>query len=386
MKKSSQQIFQRLIILLSINLISFAGAEKPKENLSLKLEIKRAIKLGNTFLVTKRNEKGFWSDSEHPALTALVLTALAREPQEKRSLPESKRSESFQWLLNQQKKDGGIYVKGLATYNTSLSIMALLASKKLEYHPALLRARTFLVGQQTDWKKKGIDDSPYDGGIGYGGSYKHSDLSNTHLALEALYYTRHLAHDNRAEPQPNLNWKSALQFLSRCQNLTETNDQAWASDNKLDRGGFIYFPSSSKAGERPLKDGTSSLRSYGSMSYAGLLSLIYADLTPTDVRVQSVLEWLGEYFTVDENPRLGQQGLYYYYQAMAKALAASGREVIRTKADTVIPWRTRLGEKLVSLQHPDGAWRNQTSRWWENDSVLTTSYAVLALEQLYAVL
>ena len=34
-----------------------------------------------------------------------------------------------------------------------------------------------------------------DGGIGYGGSYAHSDLSNTHLALEALYYSKQVLSD-----------------------------------------------------------------------------------------------------------------------------------------------------------------------------------------------
>ena len=62
------------------------------------------------------------------------------------------------------------------------------------------------------------------------------------------------------------------------------------------------------------------------MSYAGLLSLVYAKLTADDPRVKGVLEWLGNNYTLEENPGLGAQGLYYYFHAMTKALAAAGIE------------------------------------------------------------
>ena len=60
-------------------------------------------------------------------------------------------------------------------------------------------------------------------------------------------------------------------------------------------------------------DGKQVPRSYGSMSYAGLLSYIHADLKKDDPRVTAVYEWLSRNFTLDENPGLGASGLYYYY-------------------------------------------------------------------------
>ena len=188
----------------------------------------------------------------------------------------------YAWLLTNQKDDGGIYGKGLASYNTSTAIMALLARGSEGDEPAILKARAFLINQQTDWGVKGETDDKFDGGVGYGSSYAHSDLSNTYLALEALAKTRHIAKDGPHGKQPELDWKAALQFVSRCQNLEETNDQEFASDDPDNKGGFIYFPGDSKAGEQELPDGAVALRSYGSMSYAGLLSLIYADLEPDD--------------------------------------------------------------------------------------------------------
>lgn len=367
-----------------ISLLSLAFVSYGDEHLSLKLEAKRAIKLGNAYLQKHQEEEGYWTDAEHPALTALPLTAILRDPALDLSEPLSENIEKgFAWLLSQQKENGGIYTEGLATYNTSTSIMALLAKGEKELESNILKARGFLVGQQTDWGESGNTDTRFDGGIGYGGTYKHSDMSNTYLALEALYHTKRLAHDSEHGKQPELDWESALTFISRCQNLKETNDQKWASDDKKNKGGFVYYPGDSKAGTEETEDGKTALRSYGSMSYTGLLSLIHADLDGSDPRVKAVTEWLGNNFSLEENPGLKQQGLYYYYQAMAKALAAAGIDTLKTNDGAEIDWRRELLTKLVSTQRPDGSWINETSRWWENDPVLVTSYTVMTLQQIY---
>lgn len=358
-------------------------AQVPAEYLSLKLEMERSIRRANAFLVKQQSEEGFWGEKETPALTALVLSGLMRDPGYDRDKPEPAHiTKAFAWLLKQQKDDGGIYVKGLASYNTSSTIMALLARGKKEDEPAILKARRFLVNQQTDWGNKGETDDKYDGGTGYGGTYPHSDMSNTYLALEAMYHSRHLAQDTKNGKQPELDWAAALTFVSRCQNLEGTNDQITATTPD-DEGGFVYFPGNSKAGETKLPDGRIALRSYGSMSYAGLLSLIYADLDKNDKRVQGVLKWLGKHYTLKENPGLGAQGLYYYYHAMTKSLVAAGINQLELADGTKADWRLDLGRLLVSNQKPDGAWLNENSRWWENDEILVSSYVVMTLEQLY---
>jgi len=52
----------------------------------------------------------------------------------------------------------------------------------------------------------------------------------------------------------------------------------------------------------PTRDGRVALRSYGSISYAGLLSYIYADLQRDDPRVQAAFDWLRGNYTLDEIP------------------------------------------------------------------------------------
>ena len=112
--------------------------------------------------------------------------------------------------------------------------------------------------------------------------------------------------------------------------------------------------------------------------------MIYANLKQNDPRVVAVIKWLGDNYTVKENPGLGQQGLYYYYHAMAKALAAAQIDQLPLKDGKKADWRKDISGILLSKQREDGSWINdKSSRWWESDPVLVTAYAVLTLEQIY---
>lgn len=345
--------------------------------LSLKLEMEHAISKGNSFLKLKQDPKGFWKNDKIPAYTALALTAARRSPNET-DANSAHVTAGYKWLISTQQKDGGIYVKGLANYNTATGLMALSASGDPAHNEAILKGRRFLINLQQDWDNKGVTDNVNDGGIGYGGSYPHSDMSNTYLSIEALKLTEAFAKDS-ATPQPELNWEAAIQFVSRSQNLESTNDQEGIGND----GSFVYFPGNSKAGTEKQADGRETLRGYGSMSYAGLLSFIYAELDDSDPRVEAVKKWLNDNYTLEENPGLGEQGRYYYYQVMAKALNAAGIDTLTTKDGTKHDWRKELATRILSTQKADGSWVNENSRWWENEAELVTAYAVLTLEQIY---
>ncbi|HEY8990873.1 MAG TPA: cycloartenol synthase, partial [Luteolibacter sp.] len=87
-------------------------------------------------------------------------------------------------------------------------------------------------------------------------------------------------------------------------------------------------------------------------------------------------------YTVSENPGLGDQGLYYYYHAMPKALAAANVNTLKLADGKEADWRKDLGEKLLALQQSDGSWKTPNGRWMESNPVLVTAYIVLALEQI----
>lgn len=374
-------------LFMAMTMVSSAvGADKvvakSKSDVSLKLEVANAIGKGLTWLAAKQKPEGYWGQQEYPAMTALVLTGFQGDQSGfyKRKY-EPAVTKGYDYILKCAKPDGGIYGKDLNNYNTSISMMALLVANRPEYQPVIKKARNYIIGLQDDFGDKGMGDDPLDGGIGYGGTYKHSDLANTTFALEALHYSRYLKSDVAGDSEAkDLNWKAAIQFISRTQNLPGSNDQKWASDDPDNKGGFVYFPADSKAGEVQLPEGKVALRSYGSMSYAGLLSYIYAQLDKNDPRVKAVYDWLSRHYTLEENPGMGKDGLYYYYHTMAKALSIYGVETLTLKDGKSVNWRKDLAKRLIDLQNGDGYWVNEHGRWWEKDPVLVTSYAVITLE------
>ena len=72
---------------------------------------------------------------------------------------------------------------------------------------------------------------------------------------------------------------------------------------------------------------------------------------------------------------MGSQGLYYFYDIMARALSAARVEEVGGHS-----WKKELSAKLISLQKPDGSWSNDNNRFWESDPVLCTSFAMIVLE------
>jgi squalene-hopene/tetraprenyl-beta-curcumene cyclase len=369
------------LLLLSAGIASAQATPNPY--VSLQQEIRQAIARGNAWLKEQQKPDGSWDDGGLPAFTALALNAAVRDPELDRSKPlPDHLAKGFDWLLKQQKEDGGIYNRGLSVYNTATAVTAIMAAGREEFHPAVVKARKHLISKQWDVGTPGETDDPNDGGVGYGSSDAHTDLSNTYLAIEALALSKKVVEDGKFGTQPDLDWEAAITFLSRCQNLEETNDQEWASNDPKNKGGFIYNSIESKAGTEEVEGGRVALRSYGSMSYAGLLSLIYAKLGPDDPRVVAVKEWLGKNFTLDENPGMGAQGLYYYYQVISKALTAANVNKLKLDDGREVDWRMQLGEKLLANQRENGSWVNDNGRWMESNAVLVTAYTVLALEQL----
>jgi squalene-hopene/tetraprenyl-beta-curcumene cyclase len=182
-----------------------------------------------------------------------------------------------------------------------------------------------------------------------------------------------------------LDWQAAVQFVQRIQNLPEYNEQPWVSDSPQNLGGFAYHPDNTRAGTYVDDEGVVRFNSFGSMTYAGMLSFIYAEVDRNDPRVQSAADWAIRHWTLEENPGTGLEGLYYYYNVLTKGLAAFGQnQFIREDGDT-LNWREEVAEKVVAVQRMENAtgkgyWVNDVGRYWENDPVLVTAYSILALQ------
>ncbi len=95
-------------------------------------------------------------------------------------------------------------------------------------------------------------------------------------------------------------------------------------------------------------------------------------------------DWLRSNYTVDENPGMGQQGLYYYLHMMTKGLTLYGSDWLQLKDGRNVDWRHEVAMKLINLQKADGSWANENGRWWEHDAALVTSlFPVMSLEMLH---
>jgi squalene-hopene/tetraprenyl-beta-curcumene cyclase len=368
---------------------SFAQTTFADSHASLKQEIQLSFQRGLSFLKGKQNaETGAWGEAEPVAFTGLALVSFMADPARDASLPLSPELEKgYAFLLKNVQPDGGIYVKARANYNTALALLALTQHPQANerFQTPIKAARRYLIGRQMDLDEKGTTDHPLDGGIGYGDDKGvHADLSNTHFTLEALKAADIvLADQGVLADEPKLNFAAAITFIERCQNRPESNKQPWVSTDAKDHGGFIYGPTETR-GPTAEQGGRTAMRSYGSISYAGLTSFIYAGLTAEDPRVQAAITWLSENYTLEENPGMGAQGQFYYYHTMAKCLRAADLDELKTQAGQKIDWRNALSGKLLNLQQSDGSWVNKdAARWMENDPVLVTEYTLMSLGHVY---
>ena len=102
-------------------------------------------------------------------------------------------------------------------------------------------------------------------------------------------------------------------------------------------------------------------------------------VTPDDPRVKAAFAYITKNYSLDENPGMGQKGLYYYYQTFSKALALIGKPTLTDSQGTDHDWRAELTSALATRQNPDGSWVNKADQFMEGDPNLVTGYALLAL-------
>jgi len=312
-------------------------------------------------------DDGTFTKPAGPGITALCVTALLRAGV---SPSDPSVAKSLEYLAGMVQPSGGIHAKGsrLPNYETCIIMMCLQeANADGQYDKAIAGAAKFVRGLQ--WEEgDGIESSDLNyGGGGYGGDSR-PDLSNTAYLVDALKSAGATADDEAL--------KKALVFVSRCQNL-ESKHNTSPQAAKVNDGGFFYTVSAN--GGDGNKEPNGGLRSYGSMTYAGLKSMLYAGVDPKDPRVKAALAWIGDHYTVAANPGLGDAGLYYYYHTFAKSLAVAEQDIIVDKEGKSHDWRKELCEELASRQNADGSWTNQNERWLESDANLATGFALLAL-------
>ena len=272
-----------------------------------------SIDRGIAYLREQQNEDGSWMPQPGPAVTGMVLGVLLDQPAIDESDPAA--AAALAYVLDRVQADGSIRdgAEGiLSNYNTSICLSAL---SKVHGNPdaaaAVRKAQDYLKGLQWtdgDVTPDGETITPqhaFFGGVGYGRQGR-PDLSNLQFMLQGLRDSG-LSSDDPA-------FQNALVFISRCQGI---DSNGYFGPGVLsDDGSFIYATSissklvgvpESKANPQEMDEAeqgrpVSGLRGYGSMTYAGFKSLLYADLSRDDPRVVAAVDWLTHNYTLDRNP------------------------------------------------------------------------------------
>jgi len=343
---------------------------------SLRNEANVAVRKGLDWLVSSQRPDGSWSDTNFPALTALAVWPFIQSDHPAKA-EVIRKATSF--LRSFVQKDGGIYRDipgrkggGLSNYNTAICMTVLHATGNPELTTIVQNARAFLAGTQH------FGDDEYNGGFGYDKDTKraYTDLLNTYYTVQAMRLTQDVEDKRPAgEKKADINWAETVKFIERMQNKPESGDE--------DSGGFTYNPTDPKGGPFTNQAGKIVFRSYGSITYAGMLALVYANVSRDDVRVVSALDWASKHWTVEENPGMGQEGLFFFYSVLTRALSAAQVDMIQKPGKDFVDWRAEVVKKVVSLQKIEnglGYWMNDVNRYWESDRILVTAYSLMALQ------
>jgi squalene-hopene/tetraprenyl-beta-curcumene cyclase len=360
-----------LAIALAVPLAMQASRSQAAGPATDRAAIDRAVSKGIEYLRTRgQAADGSYTAEAGPAFTAIGTLALLKNG---RTADDPQVAKGLKYLEKFVQPDGRICAakSRIPNYETCVNLMTFVAANKDgRYDKAIANAEKFLRGVQND-ETESLDKSDVSyGGAGYGAGGR-ADLSNTAYLLEALQAAGVEGNDEAVQ--------KALIFVSRCQNLeSEYNTLPFAAKNP--DGGFIYTPAAggvSPAGKPEQDD--SALKSYGSMTYAGLKSMIYANVDDHDPRVKAAVNWLRKHYSVTENPGMGDNGLYYYYHTMAKALDALGQDSFEDSTGNAHAWKQELAAELVKKQSADGSWVNSSRKWMEGDPNLCTAFALISL-------
>jgi hypothetical protein len=342
-----------------------------------------ALAAGVQYLVAEQSPDGAWrSDvyatfTDGTALTPFAVTALLEASDAGVGTPASEAAirKGCEFLASFTGLDGTIrppedgFDYPLYTAALTLKAFSHRAAKDFAGHRAAwvkyLKERQ--LTEKLGWKP---DEKQY-GGWGYcrvipnrpdpgkfGPTLVESNLSATVFALDALR-----AAD---ETDPEV-YKAAAVFVRRCQNAD---------------GGFHFIyddPVRNKAGVAT--DDPLTFYSYGSTTADGFRALVLCGDAADADRIASAGKWLVAHFRADAHPgtyarlyEANRNAVYFYY-------AASVSQAFRDQKLTLPgrDWVAELSGALADCQGKRGNWTNTVEVVRENDPIVATCAAVLAL-------
>jgi squalene-hopene/tetraprenyl-beta-curcumene cyclase len=370
------------------------------QDVDLRSRLLKTYENAADWLAGQQDDKGAWKmgppgkEAPSPSYTALIVNALSHAPEPLRAKYKGTVAKGVDFLLSKANKDGsfgeGPSGSFLKTYTTAIALLGLSGVERTGAVADALR------GAQAYLKANQLKEGLHRGGMGYGdekpGEKKTGNLSVTGFAADGLKAS--------GLPQDDEFWKRVVEFVRKCQNSSEVNnDPEYVAALKKaglsvgDDGGLFYQPSAdakaSPAGTKKLAD-RDVIQSYGAMTYDGLKTYLYAGLPKDSPEVKAAVDWVRKNWTLDVHPgfafddvrRSHLRGLYYYYLLMGRALDALGENPFTTFDGKKRDWPAELGEKLLALCRESKMWKNDNAAWYEGDPVLVTSYVLMTADVL----
>lgn len=204
-----------------------------------------------------------------------------------------------------------------------------------------------------------------------------TNVSLTAWALDALA-TDAAPADGKVSPETDAAGRAsaaraaALRWITRCQ-------------NRPGDGGFAFSPETTSTDNKAQVDETTRRpRSYGTATCDGLVALTALDVEVAAPPRQDAVAWLETQeldarvpgFPAGPASEWGE-GLWFYYAARLARVTALFADPKRTQ-----PTRESLADLLVRRQRADGSWANDSSRMREDDPLIATPLAIVALAGL----
>ncbi|RPH41363.1 MAG: hypothetical protein EHM91_10215 [Planctomycetota bacterium] len=387
-----------LAALMSLAMLA-AAPPAPQDDLAKK--VTETYASAADWLVSQQAESGAWSMAAgeksvpSPSFTGLIIASFGNAPEPLKAKYKPAADKAVTYLLSKVNPDGsvgegptGAYLK---TYTTAIALMAFSSTERTD------KVANAIRGAQAYLKQNQVKEGKDLGGMGYGdespgGKKGVANLSTTGFAAEGLKWS--------GLPQDDDFWKLVVKFVRKCQNNSEVNtDPEFVGQLKAkglsvgDDGGLYYGPiadpAAQKAGTKKIAD-KEVIQSYGSMTYDGIKTYIYAGLKKDSPEVKSAIDWVRKNYSVEVHPgfaydqaqRHHLRGLYHYYLVMARALDAYGENPFETFDGKKHDWAREIGAQLVKSVKENKLWKNENPAWYEGDPILVTGYVLVTCDVL----
>lgn len=346
-------------------------------------DIQTAIKNGVTWLASKQNLDGSWGSGAYPiGDTGLVLIKLESYALEQGLSPFDDAYEyknnvvsGLNFLFNKAQQDiNGVYFEesGRINYQTGIVLAALCANGE----PTRIVNTGILTGQTYKQVAQSMVNylaySQQDSGPNIGGwAYEKGDTPDNSVSGYVV-----LGLEFAIAP--------AYQFGCSVPNTTKTNLDSWINYIQSTDGGSGYQVANNW--ENILKTGNLIEEMH-----------FYGDALITS-RVQSAITYIANNWNAPVATFAGglepgwrdinNSNVTIDYQATfttMKGLTDYDISIITTTGGVNIDWFNDMSQAILAQQNPDGSWPRSIWDTFDNDTILSTTWALLTLEKVVKV-